>query len=71
MMWHVVKFQNEDCVEIIPRQWYVNDTSECFWPPRSYRKDKILKYIETGSDPMSDWKAYPVVILGTYSEYTS
>lgn len=66
--WGIVKFYKEEAVEVVPISWYVEDSKECFWPPSSTKKSKIVQLIETGSEPESGWGIYPAVLLAKYDD---
>lgn len=66
--WGIVKFCKEEAVEVVPISWYVEDSKECFWPPSSTKKSKIVQLIETGSEPESGWGIYPAVLLAKYDD---
>lgn len=68
MTWNVVIFTKEDKVEAVPNNWCITTSSECFWPPHSFKTDKIFKLIESKAEPDTNWKVYPMKLLGTYGK---
>lgn len=46
MGWYVVKFEDEDTVEAVPKTWYSKDTKECNWPPSHWNSNKINDFIK-------------------------
>lgn len=71
MTWHVIIFIKENSVEAVPASWFVDQTNECFWPPESYKADKILKLIISKADPEPDWKVFQAKLVGTYGEHVN
>ncbi|XP_039310328.1 uncharacterized protein LOC105198959 isoform X2 [Solenopsis invicta] len=68
MGWYVVKFENEDAVEAVPKTWYSKDTKECEWPPSHWNSKKINDFIKLRKAPQDDWNHHKVVILGSYED---
>lgn len=68
MVWYVVKFTKENSFEVVPKSWYIESSSECFWPPPTYKTEKILKLIENCEIPETDWKVYSSKKLGHYGK---
>uniref|UniRef100_A0A6P7H0S6 Uncharacterized protein LOC114343030 n=1 Tax=Diabrotica virgifera virgifera TaxID=50390 RepID=A0A6P7H0S6_DIAVI len=71
MHWLVVRFTKEDAVEAVPETWYITESKECFWPPKTYKLEKIIKTIEHGDSPLTDWEVYPAVILGRFDNFVT
>lgn len=69
MRWAVVKFMEENTVEVVPLLWYVNDREECFWPPLNTKKSKIANFIEKCQEPLSDWVVCHAKLLGKYGKW--
>lgn len=68
MVWLVVNFTEENCVEVVLRKWFVNEKSECFWP-RGVKRDKIWTMIKNDKNyPQEDWTIHKVEVLGHYGE---
>jgi len=68
MGWYVVKFEDEETVEAVPKIWYSEDTKECKWPPTYWNSKKINDFIKFRKAPQYDWNSHRVVILGTYGK---
>ncbi|XP_077276928.1 uncharacterized protein LOC143908251 [Temnothorax americanus] len=67
MPWLVVKFDLENTVEAVPKNWYCERTSTCYWPPESCNSTAIEEKIKHQQTPdRSLWKTYPAAILGQY-----
>ncbi|XP_018574518.1 uncharacterized protein LOC108913446 isoform X3 [Anoplophora glabripennis] len=69
MGWAVIKFTNENAVEVVPTKWFVRSSKECFWPPTHTKKSKIIDFIKIGQDPGVEWKAYPAMLMGEYDDF--
>lgn len=67
-MWLVVHFLEENTVEVVPSKWYLKRNNECFWPDTKISKQKMLDIIKKCEDPLPNWIAYSVKILGEYSK---
>lgn len=69
MPWLVVKFDVEDTVEAVPKNWYCDKTSTCYWPPDTCSSFTIEEKIRNQHSPdRSLWKTYPAVIFGQYGK---
>ncbi|CAH0552538.1 unnamed protein product [Brassicogethes aeneus] len=68
MVWYVVKFTKENSFEVVPKAWFVELSLECFWPPLTYKTEKILKLIENCEGPGTEWKVHPAKLLGAYTD---
>lgn len=68
MGWYVVKFEDEDTVEAIPKTWYSKDTKNCKWPPSHWNSNKINDFIKLKKEPEYNWNCHRVVILGSYGK---
>lgn len=67
MSWLVVKFDLENSVEAVSKNWYYEKTSTCYWPPDACNSFTIEEKIINQHIPdRSLWKSYPAVILGQY-----
>lgn len=64
--WLVVHFIEEDCVEIIPKKWYISNIGESYWPGNSKR---IMELIKRCVSPNADWDTYKVKVLGEYDDF--
>lgn len=70
MPWLVVKFDLENTVEAVPKNWCCEKTSTCYWPPDSCSSSVIEEKIKNQHTPdRSLWKPYPAVILGQYGKF--
>jgi len=68
MPWLVIKFDLENAVEAVPKIWYCEKTSSCYWPPDSC-SSRIEEKIKNQDTPdCSLWKTHPAVILGQYGK---
>jgi len=66
----VVKFDLENTVEAVPKNWYCEKTSTCYWPPDACNSFTIEEKIKNQHIPdRSLWKSYPAVILGQYGTF--
>lgn len=69
MPWLVVKFDLENTVEAVPKNWYCDKTLTCYWPPDTYNTYAIEENIKNQQIPdCSLWKTYPAIILGQYGK---
>lgn len=60
--WAVVKFTEEETVEVIPTKWLINNDM-CLWPANSYSKAKLTSAIRFQFNPEKDWKKCRVKCL--------
>lgn len=68
MGWYVVKFEDEDTVEAVPKTWYSKNTKECNWLPSHWNSNKINDFIKFKKAPEYDWNRHRVLILGSYGK---
>lgn len=68
MGWYVVKFEDDNTVEAVPKTWYSKDTKECNWPPSHLNKIKINDFIKFKKTPEYNWNYHKAVILGSYGK---
>ncbi|XP_050316151.1 uncharacterized protein LOC126750552 isoform X2 [Anthonomus grandis grandis] len=68
-MWYVVAFTKESSVATVPLSWYIEKSSECFWPPSIVKRATLEKLIKDKVLPEEDWKPFKAEILGKYSDY--
>lgn len=68
MGWYVVKFEDEEAVEAIPKTWYSKDTKECKWPPLHWNAKEINDSIKFRKTPQYEWTRHKVIILGSYGK---
>lgn len=59
-MWTVVKFLQEDTVEVVPCKWINYSNSTCSWPPTS---SKVPLFIKKNEDPVDNWLIYDIKLL--------
>ncbi|CAH0547083.1 unnamed protein product [Brassicogethes aeneus] len=59
-MWVIVKFPKENCVEAIPNNWLIGDSS-CYWPP--YSGNRLKKAVLICEEPGTNWEIIDVVVL--------
>lgn len=65
-MYFVVVFEIDDRVAVIPNNWYVESSNECFWPP-SKIKEK-WKAVKFKYSPDCDWVQFKIKVLGKFSK---
>lgn len=51
--WTIVKFTEEETVEVIPTKWLTNNDM-CLWPSNSYSKAKLTSAIRFQFNPEID-----------------
>lgn len=66
-MWLVVKFIEENSVEVVPGTWYITEDKMCAWP-HNEKRSAIYSFIKSKCYPKDNWKMYPVKILGQYGK---
>lgn len=67
MGWYIVKFENENAVDAVPKSWSKNK-KDCLWPPSHWSTTKINDYIKLEKPPEKDFVSYKAVILGSYGK---
>ncbi|XP_031328850.1 uncharacterized protein LOC116159899 isoform X2 [Photinus pyralis] len=65
--WMVVRFTKENCVEMIPSNWYMSKSSKCYWPPKKSNKE-IKNLLLQRHSPSKEWALFDVVLLGQYAD---
>lgn len=68
MPWLVIKFNLENTVEAVPKNWYCKETFSCYWPPDTCNhsiSEKIKN--QYSPDPLL-WETHPAEILGQYGK---
>jgi len=68
MPWLVIKFDLENAVEAVPKIWYCEKTSSCYWPPDSCSSSIEEKIKNQDTPDRSLWKTHPAIILGQYGK---
>lgn len=70
MPWLVVKFDLENTVEAVPKNWYCEETLTCYWPPHSCCSSSIIEEKIRNQDIPNrlTWKSYSAVILEQYGK---
>ncbi|XP_067216817.1 uncharacterized protein [Linepithema humile] len=66
MSWIVVKFDGEETVEAVPKTWYIEKNSQCYWPPEGTVKHVIIDFIKKKHQPAANWMLYEASVLGIY-----
>ncbi|XP_039302731.1 uncharacterized protein LOC113003541 [Solenopsis invicta] len=69
MPWLVIKFNLENTVEAVPKNWYCKETFSCYWPPDTCNhsiSEKIKN--QYSPDPLL-WETHPAEILGQYDDF--
>lgn len=61
MSWVVVRFVNEDNVEVVPTKWICKNEKNCFWPPPTVEQIDIL--IKNCVEPEVAWSKYEIKIM--------
>ncbi|XP_067211785.1 uncharacterized protein [Linepithema humile] len=69
MSWIVVKFDGEETVEAVPKTWYIEKNSQCYWPPEGTVKHVIIDFIKKKHQPAANWMLYEASVLGIYDNY--
>lgn len=68
MEWCVCHFLIDNSVEVIPRNWIINEC-QCKWPLTT-KRSKLSDLIKKREIPQDNWKTMSVKILGQYDKYT-
>uniref|UniRef100_A0A1Y1KKZ2 Uncharacterized protein n=1 Tax=Photinus pyralis TaxID=7054 RepID=A0A1Y1KKZ2_PHOPY len=64
--WLVVHFVDEECVEIIPKKWYISSIGKSYWPGDS---KKVMELIKKSISPSANWHTHKVKVLGEYDDF--
>lgn len=70
-MFSIVRFLDEDEVEIVPQKWWLaskNEQHQVCWYPRAGASEKIKKIVDP-SDETGSW--FNVKVLGNYGKSIS
>lgn len=62
MSFAVVKFLEDNSVEVVAGNWITNDY--CFWPP--YRAARFTSAVKKSEIPDNTWQRYEIRVIGVY-----
>ncbi|XP_077277449.1 uncharacterized protein LOC143905743 isoform X3 [Temnothorax americanus] len=67
--WTIVIFTDEDCVEVVPSSWILND--KCYWP--TLTPDKLKAAVKNHNALDTSWPSYPIRLIrnGTFYDYST
>ncbi|XP_024893898.1 uncharacterized protein LOC112468783 isoform X1 [Temnothorax curvispinosus] len=67
--WTIVIFTDEDCVEVVPSSWILND--KCYWP--TLTPDKLKAAVKNHDALDTSWPSYPIRLIrnGTFYDYST
>ncbi|XP_071652237.1 uncharacterized protein [Temnothorax longispinosus] len=67
--WTIVIFTDENCVEVVPSSWILND--KCYWP--TLTPDKLKAAVKNHDALDTSWPSYPIRLIrnGTFYDYST
>lgn len=68
MTWIVVNFLRDDSVEVVPKDWVIENNKWCYWPPQG---ENVQKAIHQCKPAGFNWNKFEVKVLTqkVYSDF--
>ena len=66
-MFEVIKFTDDEAIEVVPTCWLGARGKVCKWPP--YRPHIVTKAVRNQEEPKEDWAVYPIQRLDGPCKY--